>query len=238
MINEKIRIYCLPYAGGSATIYNKWKKYTSENIKLIPVELAGRGRRFNEKSYENIEESVNDIFSKIRNELEESKYALFGHSMGSFLIYKLYQKILSEKLPLPIHMFFSGRYAPNRSDNKRPYHKLSDEDLKIEIKKIGGTPDEIFENHELWDVFGKILREDYRILDNHSFCKEIEKVNCNISVLTGNKDILVKDYDLNEWRNFTYGDFNLYTFDGGHFFINIEYSEIILLINHILKKYI
>lgn len=46
---SKVRIFCIPYAGGSASIYNKWKKYVGSDFELILIELAGRGSRFNHK---------------------------------------------------------------------------------------------------------------------------------------------------------------------------------------------
>ncbi|WP_243156380.1 thioesterase domain-containing protein [Clostridium sp. C8-1-8] len=39
----------MPYEGGSGAIYYKWKRYLSPSIKLVPIELKGRGKRFNEK---------------------------------------------------------------------------------------------------------------------------------------------------------------------------------------------
>ena len=42
---EKINLFCLPYAGSSASVFFKWKKYLDEDIMLYPIELAGRGKR-------------------------------------------------------------------------------------------------------------------------------------------------------------------------------------------------
>ncbi|MCS4470409.1 thioesterase domain-containing protein [Clostridium botulinum] len=41
-------LFCLPYAGGSEAIYHKWKKYLNPSIELSPIELKGRGKRYNE----------------------------------------------------------------------------------------------------------------------------------------------------------------------------------------------
>lgn len=53
-------------------------------IKLFSVELKGRGKRFNEAFYENLQEAVDDIFNNIKHKICDD-YVVYGHSMGSLL---------------------------------------------------------------------------------------------------------------------------------------------------------
>ena len=46
---EEIRLLLLPYAGGSGLLYSRWSKYLDKHIKMVPIELPGRGLRFKEK---------------------------------------------------------------------------------------------------------------------------------------------------------------------------------------------
>lgn len=46
-----MKLFCVPFADGSATIYRIWKKYLSLAIELIPVGLARRDNRPNEPFY-------------------------------------------------------------------------------------------------------------------------------------------------------------------------------------------
>lgn len=75
-----MNLYCFPFAGGSTLFFNDWIKYFDPSIKIISVELAGRGTRISEPFYDNFEQLINDIFSYINKEKE---YAFFGHSNGS-----------------------------------------------------------------------------------------------------------------------------------------------------------
>lgn len=43
---SNISLYCLPYSGGSAAMYYKWRSVLSDNITLRPLEPAGRGREY------------------------------------------------------------------------------------------------------------------------------------------------------------------------------------------------
>ena len=45
------KIFCIPYAGGSASVYRKMQLYSMPGVSIIPVELAGRGTRMKEAFY-------------------------------------------------------------------------------------------------------------------------------------------------------------------------------------------
>src|SRR6185369_7818116 len=110
---SKIKLFCLPYAGGSSMVFHKWKKYLNSEIELRAIELAGRGRRIHESMYQDRAEAVEDVFQLIKDEIRQSPYALLGHSMGSLIAYEVAQKIRANKLPEPLHVFFSGSSAPH-----------------------------------------------------------------------------------------------------------------------------
>src|SRR4051812_4307985 len=106
---EKIKLFCFPYAGGSATIYNTWKSYCSDNFEIVPMELAGRGRRVNEPLYEDLDDMVIDMLAILRKEIEKiSAYALFGHSLGGLIVYKLTHRIRHLSMLQPMEIFVSG----------------------------------------------------------------------------------------------------------------------------------
>lgn len=74
---QKIKLFCIPYAGGSAVIYNNWRSYLAPIIELRPIELAERGRRIHDSLYKSIEEAIQDVFKSIESEAVKSPYVLF-----------------------------------------------------------------------------------------------------------------------------------------------------------------
>ena len=150
---SKIKLFCFPYAGGSAAVYNRWKEYLNPEIELRPVELSGRGERMDEPLYTNMEDLIEDVFQLLEGEFEESEYALLGHSMGAMIIYELSRKIIDNNLKLPLHIFFSGHSAPqiNRADEKI-YHLMKDDEFKREIIGLGGTPPEFFDHTRIFGI--------------------------------------------------------------------------------------
>ena len=43
-----MRLFCLPYAGGAASIFYTWAKRFAAGVQLCPIELPGRGTRLQE----------------------------------------------------------------------------------------------------------------------------------------------------------------------------------------------
>jgi medium-chain acyl-[acyl-carrier-protein] hydrolase len=231
---DRIKLFCLPYAGGSAMVYSKWKKYLHNMIDLHPVELAGRGNRLGDPFYNTFEEAVDDVYKLIESELDGSPYAIFGHSMGSLLVYELYCRIREYKQREPVHLFFSGWYPPHINKNRRILHLLPDIEFWNEILKYGGTSPEIMEHPELISIFIPILKADFRMLENHNNIPLGLVFNHDITAFYGREDIEVDGREIEGWRKYTGKQCNIYEFDGGHFFINNESVRITSIINNTL----
>jgi medium-chain acyl-[acyl-carrier-protein] hydrolase len=77
----KLKLFCIPYAGGSAMIYAKWKNYLHSSIDIYPVKMAGRSKRDSIPLKNNFDEVVDDLYESIKDKIE-FPYAIFGHSMG------------------------------------------------------------------------------------------------------------------------------------------------------------
>ena len=230
-----MRLFCLPYAGGSEVIYYKWKRDMDSLIKVEPIELKGRGKRFNEGFYETFEEAVNDIFERVKDKLADEDYAIYGHSMGSLLAYELYYKIYNNNLRLPKHIFFSGYKSPNIIREKNNIHMLPDDEFIKEVIDLGGTPEELIESDELLQLFTPILRSDFKMLENYIYKDRKDKIQCNISVLNGKEDDITLE-EILEWRNHGDKGFKAYNFEGNHFFINTNVENITDIINKTLSE--
>ena len=40
--NDKIRIFCFPYAGGGASAYRNWGTYLPDYVGVYPIQIPGR----------------------------------------------------------------------------------------------------------------------------------------------------------------------------------------------------
>jgi medium-chain acyl-[acyl-carrier-protein] hydrolase len=231
---NKIKLFCFPYAGGSAVVFSKWKQYLDPAIELRPVELAGRGIRIQEPMYNDVPDVIEDVYNLLKEEIKDNLYSLYGHSMGAMICYELAQKIRKNNLLSPIHIFFSGRGAPHvqRLEDKK-YHLMPEEEFKKKIIGLGGTPPEFFNHPELIEMFLPLLRNDLKLAEKDLNHEKIHPLDCNITVLLGKEDFLSAE-QCDGWKKHTTGLCTIHHLRGDHFFLHKETAQILRFINNTL----
>lgn len=233
---SSIKLFCFPYAGGSAQVFKPWRRYLHEQIELIPVELAGRGIRMGETLYRDTDDAVTDIIRTIQPMIAQGPYALFGHSMGCKIVYELLHRINAKGLPAPQQAFFSGRSAPHLTETAtQQLHLLDDNDFLQTIRDFGGTPPEFFDHPDLLHLFLPVLRNDFRLSETGNTTEDILPFAQDIAVLAGRGDPHMYG-DIEEWKKYTHAQCHIYEFDGGHFFLQHKIPEITALINMSLTE--
>ncbi|MBK3493953.1 thioesterase [Viridibacillus sp. YIM B01967] len=232
---NKIKLFCIPYAGGSAVVYSKWKKLLNSLIELKEVELPGRGYRIEESLLDNMNEMVENIFREIKDEIKPP-YVLFGHSMGALIAYELFKKIKKEGYPAPVHMFISGKKGPQVELENSKCYNLPEHEFIEHILKYNVANEEIFRNRELASLFIPILKADFKIVETYKFNNTDYQLTCDISVFGGSEDSTVEWEDLLRWQEITRNKCSFYPFKGGHFFINEHKEEVVNQINKVVKN--
>ncbi|HEX3030074.1 MAG TPA: thioesterase domain-containing protein [Clostridia bacterium] len=228
-----MKLFCFPYAGGSASIYYPFKNYLDKTIELYPVELAGRGKRCSEPMPNTMDEMVWDVFEAIKDEIAASRYAFFGYSMGSVIAYELCLKIKKYGLKGPEHVFVAARGAPNVVRHAEQIHNLNNTEFLEKIKKTGGTPKEFFDNTELVDFYLPVLKGDYKVIEEYETVLKTTRIDCDITVLDGTEDNIPGD-NMTAWKELTNKKSIFYQFEGDHFFIKKQTKQIVDIINRSL----
>ncbi|MBB6625636.1 thioesterase [Clostridium gasigenes] len=234
-MKKTIKLFCFPHAGGLASSYYTWTKSIPEGIEVIPIELAGRGSRYNVDLLSSIDEIIDDTFNQIKGKLTDQHFAIFGHSMGSLLAYELTKKIKNELNIEPVHLFFSGS-PPFHTIIDKDKHTWNDGKLMNYLNNLGGVTSEINDNKDVWELFLPIIRSDIKNYELYEFKDNEYQLNCDISILYGYDDKTVKIENLKEWNKYTKGNCKLYGFEGGHFFLEDYEDKILELINYKLTK--
>ena len=231
----KSKLFCISYAGGSANCYAIWNKYLSKDIDLIPIELAGRGKRMGEPFYDSWESLAKDIYKKIVDNINDGdNYAIYGHSMGSWITYEVVKRIYKNNINKPYELFFSANSPPHLEPKEEKISSLPDDDFAKKIYDMGDTPKEILSG-ELKNFFLPILRSDYKLVESYPHKKENIIFDCPIHVLYGTKDNLDYD-DLIQWKKYAGSDFYINSFDGGHMFFKEKSLETVNYLNSTMLK--
>jgi surfactin synthase thioesterase subunit len=234
-----MKLFCLPYAGGSKLAYAGWKKYARDNyagkIEIEGIEIKGRGERFGAGFYQDFAEAVEDIFLLLEDRLDKEDYALYGHSMGAVLAYELYYKIAAAGRKLPRHLIFTGRYGPLVQDNMYVTSCLPDAELIRRLLVLGGIPEGLPESRELLEFYLPIIKNDLRVLETYVFRKREEKIKCGVTVINGREDKSESRREIT-WSGLCSEDCRSYCLNGGHFFINHNIEEIFKILEERLYK--
>lgn len=234
--HKKVKLICIPYAGGMSYTYLVWKKYLPEDIELIPIELPGRGRRYNEQLIVDMNDMVHDIFKQIKDIINENEYVLFGHSMGSTITYELIKIIRKNQCREPLHIFYSGRLAPHLNNYYKKISDHPDDSFFEAVYKMGGTPKEVYDIKELRSMYLPVLKADFCLLENYCSGNEIEPSASNISIFYGEQDNNTKTLTIKEWRDYSKGVCDFYEFSGEHFFIKDQAESVVKKIVDIIKN--
>lgn len=214
--NPKLRLFCFPYAGGSAITYFPWASQLNEDIELIAIQPPGRSNRMAEVAYRDMNLLVDDLAENIRSFLDVP-FIFFGHSLGSRVAFELALRLKSKGLPTPTQFFASGSGAPHIAWKQKQIFDLPDEDFLIELKKLDGTPEEVLKNKDLMKLLLPLLRADFEMADTH-ICKAT-KLACPIYVFAGYEDHEIQEKNLKAWEELTEHETDVQYVSGNHFFI-------------------
>ena len=229
----ELRLFCLPYAGGSSQIYRDWMNHLSRKIELCPIELPGRGSRLGEATITNLSTLVQEIALGIHHHLDRP-FAFFGHSMGALLSFELTRLLRQQGYPSPAHLFVSGYGAPHLKSNSTLIHNLPEPEFTEEIRRLGGTPEAVLANAELRELVFPALRADFAAIETYTY-RPLTSLVCPITAFGGLQDKGVDVSDLEAWRQYTTGKFRLQMFSGNHFFLHQVQPSILQAIDRQLS---
>jgi medium-chain acyl-[acyl-carrier-protein] hydrolase len=229
--HARLRLFCFPYAGGSALIYRKWQEAfpASSGVEVLPVQLPGRGNRLNEPAFTRCEPLVEALGAALLPHFDRP-FVFFGHSMGALLAFELARLLRQNGQPGPQRLFASGSPAPQLRSDEPPTYDLPDTEFIEELRRLKGTPTEVLENPELMQLMMPLLRADFAVTQTYVY-RESPKLTCPFTVFGGREDEEVSGEKISAWCELTSGGCSLKVFDGGHFFIHTAEKQIL----HALK---
>ena len=215
---KKMKIYCLPYAGGSANLYFDWKKKYASVAEIIPVEYKGHGSLFGEPFYKDADEAADDIYTRICNE-KPTNYMIYGHSMGSLIALLVAIKLeKSDYKPLPKAVMVGGMRPPHLRHKDEPLSHLPKDEFMQKIVDLGQMDLEIMNEPELVDILYGIIHADLALTEAYEPNEELPEISIPMIVMTGREDKEAPFDEMCQWEWYTTSHFYLKKFDGGHFF--------------------
>ena len=220
-----IRLYCFPYAGGSAHIFLPWNALTTADIEIIAVQYPGRSTRFNEPLIDNCTLMAKAIAAEINAE-SSKPFAILGYSMGAVIAYETLRHLNQR----PQALFLCASQPPRFPSNHR--YKQSDEQMIEDIRKLGGVDERLLQDAEMRSMIINMMRADFKLLDTYEASSQ--KLNLPVHIIYGENDSHVTPLAAKSWANLCGAPIFHHEIKGGHFFIRSHRDELINYVQHSL----
>lgn len=219
------KLFCIPYAGGGATVFREWQKQFGDKLCVCPIQLPGRESRMSEPLVSDIHTLADMIYDGIKDQLD-CRFSIFGHSMGGMIAYEVTRRIMDNSDKAPEILFLSGTSLTRRK-KKIPVSHLDDEMLFNYLINLGGIEPGLFQNDTIkkmyMDSYVPIIKNDYTLIEQYT-C-EPYKLSCRVTAFAGRDDGEISDIESREIEWFA-EHFTIRFFDGGHFFINDSIRDV------------
>lgn len=232
----RLRLFCFPYAGGGASIYQTWAEKLPDTVEVCRVQLPGREARTKEKPFTDMILLIEALAAALIPLLGKP-YAFFGHSMGGLISFELARYLRRHQSPLPIHLFISGRGAPQITDPETAKSDLPEEEFIEELVRLNGTPREVLDNPELMLIMIPLLRADFLLCESYAYAGE-PPLDCAISVFGGLEDHETGPEKLEGWREQTTKGFVRRMLPGDHFFLHSQRAVLLNLLTQELHAHL
>src|SRR5262249_19104347 len=157
-----VRLFCLPFAGGGASVFRLWGKDLAPTVEVCPVQIPGRESRLAEPPYTDIRPLAQSLVDHIRP-YTQKPFALFGHSMGALVAFELTRMLQRQNGSMPIILLLSAHRAAHLPMRWRPFAHLPGPEFIQRVRDLGGTPDGVFESQDLIDIILPTLRADFTL---------------------------------------------------------------------------
>jgi medium-chain acyl-[acyl-carrier-protein] hydrolase len=230
----KIRLFCFPYAGGSAAIFKDWGKTLGPDVELLAIQLPGRGARLGEPPIRSISAIVSNL-AMAMIPLLDRPYAFFGHSNGALISYELAKELRRQNETGPEHMIVSAKRAAQLPRlGPITYDMPQDQFIQV-LREYEGTPREILDDKELLTFLLPTIRADFCMSDTYQF-RPSAALDCDLTLFGSLNDRYVPFNDLLAWTNNVSGTVTHKIFGGGHFFLHSHGSDVISSVEQVLMQ--
>lgn len=222
----RVRLFCFPFAGGAASLFRDWSARLPADIAVFSLQLPGRENRIREAPHRAMPDVVDDIVAKLEPWLDEP-LIFFGYSLGALIAFETARELRRRGRPLPRRLFIASSAAPHcRTQRRIPIHRLPFDQLIHEIRRTGGTPEQVLRDRKVMETVLPMIRADFEVLETYRYEAEAP-LSLPITAYGGLEDPEVPAEHIAEWGIETATRFQMQFFPGWHFILKTATDRIL-----------
>ncbi|CCH29461.1 alpha/beta fold hydrolase [Actinosynnema sp. NPDC047251] len=210
--DSAVRLFCLPYAGGSATVFRAWRSAAAD-VEVHAVQLPGRGRRVAEPPLHDARVLARRLAAALEPHLDRP-YGIYGHSMGGIVGLALAHELARSRPPSGL--FVGASVAPSSVRPVRVW-RGTDEELLRWLEWVGGTPAHLLDRPGLRKLL-PVLRADLAVVAGYRG-RPGERLAVPVTGFAGASDPFAGRSAMLGWERETDAGFTLSEVPGDHFFL-------------------
>jgi acyl transferase domain-containing protein/NADPH:quinone reductase-like Zn-dependent oxidoreductase/surfactin synthase thioesterase subunit/ubiquinone/menaquinone biosynthesis C-methylase UbiE/NAD(P)-dependent dehydrogenase (short-subunit alcohol dehydrogenase family) len=225
--DAKLRLFCFPYLGGSATVYDSWSEKLPDSIELYSIQASEKAM-----AIKDIETLLNE-YEKAMLALLDKPFAVYGHShgarLGTGLVARLHSKHNKKPEALFTGSYISKQLVQKYCDMIKPGEEdsISDDMLNQFLKEFD-TPVNIISNDEHMQNMIRKLRSDMAVgvrlqRSQETSKKKQETIPCPVHIFSGEHDPSLTVDKLPKWDEYSLeNSYKIETLPGSHLFLHDE----------------
>ena len=231
--NPRMRLFCLPYFAGGASVYSSWVDSLQDGIEVCAIQYPGREERAAEKPFDNYLDLVKAIADVI-DPLLNCPIAFYCHSAGAGIGLELARYLRREKGIQPVKFMVGGWRSPHLKSPFKFLDAIDDNEVYMD-KNIPNIishlrsleiPESVLKNKELIEEMLPALRADILLGKRYTYYDD-EPLSCGITALAGKKDSVFTDEQVKAWKKHTSGEFRFIRVNGSHLFCRDNKEELL-----------
>lgn len=241
--NPRVRVFCIPYGIKGASLYASWKNMFSDDIDVCPVQFPGKEGRIDERPIADIDEAVIAL-EKVLDPYLDRPYALYGHSVGALVAFRLAHRLACRPHNSLRHLFVGAYSSPSIVPNPvydrimESIHAFGFETLPDVEELIQMPKDRVKEyeryigesfgievNDEMRDALKPVGYSDFKLVHTYTFDPEEGRLAVPVTAYHGDQDSLVAEDEMRAWKEITSAGFSFRVLAGDHFFLHHDQSE-------------
>jgi surfactin synthase thioesterase subunit len=216
-----------PHAGAAAAGYRSLATAMAAGRDTYIVQYPQRAERLRDPAHETVHDLALGLF-EAGPWHAVAPLRLFGHSMGAIVAFEFARIAESRNIAVE-RLWVSAGPAPSAVAGM-PRLPTTDDALLAHIADLGATDPELLADEEFAELITAAVRADYQAINRYA-CTPGVRIRADVCVLGARDDDRVDAEALRLWESHTAGAFELFLYDGGHFYLNEHIDAVAAQVN-------